>query len=371
MFLTDYKIKILNFLAGSFRRLAEVLSVEPEMTKTADSDETDSAPPADWLERTRHISPEQWFDFSEENNEAVEENNKAEITSPPEISPTVEKEKETEVTQVKPAKNPRIEKSAEIISDAAFIPKEEKPKRFLSFKKSDKNSEKNQPKRESRPIENPLEIVRQPPTEAEKFSPVPIKKTKFLSFSTVPVRKSESADAAPPVETRLKKSTAAMQTSTVSEKVKSDAQTGKIISRENDDLAVKKNRIVTESRSRNRFLTEEFSPIDSNEQTEIKRNNFENPKAALSENFIFPAKKNEPPEEYSYFTIKKTNAKTFVENPKVKYKEDKEEIADSNVFTVPPWIDLPESFFSGEFKEIETIRAEAEHLLYLKHEQEG
>ena len=79
MFLTDYKIKIFNFLAGNFRRLAEILSVEPEMTKTADSDETDSAPPADWLERTRHLSPEQWFDFSEENNEAVEENNAAEI----------------------------------------------------------------------------------------------------------------------------------------------------------------------------------------------------------------------------------------------------------------------------------------------------
>ena len=78
-----------------------------------------------------------------------------------------------------------------------------------------------------------------------------------------------------------------------------------------------------------------------------------------------------PPEEYSYFTIKKTNAKAFGENPKVKYEEDTEEIADSNVFAVPPWIDLPESFFSGEFKEVETIRAEAEHLLYLKHEQEG
>ena len=78
-----------------------------------------------------------------------------------------------------------------------------------------------------------------------------------------------------------------MQTPTVSEKVKSDAQPGKIISREKPVLAVKKNRIVTESRSGNRFLTEEFSRIDSNEQTEIKRNNFENPKAALPDNFIF------------------------------------------------------------------------------------
>ena len=70
MFLTDYKIKIFKFLAGNFRRLAEILSVEPEVPKTDDGGETDFAPPAEWLERTRHISPEQWFDFSEEKTEA-------------------------------------------------------------------------------------------------------------------------------------------------------------------------------------------------------------------------------------------------------------------------------------------------------------
>ena len=203
------------------------------------------------------------------------------------------------------------------------------------------------------------------------FLPCRLRKQNFYLFSTVPVHKSKSADFSNPVLTELEKSTGTMQTPTVSEKVKSDAQPGKIISREEPVLAVKKNRIVTESRSGNRFLTEEFSRIDPNEQTEIKRNKFDSPKAAPPDNFILPAKKNMPPEEYSYFTIKKPNAKASVENPKMKYQENKEEIEDSNVFAVPPWIDLPESFFSGEFKEAETLRAEAEHLLCLKHEQEG
>ena len=119
MFLTDYKIKIFNFLAGNFRRLAEILGIEPEITKTDDSGETDSAPPADWLERTRHLSPEQWFDFSGENNEA-------EINTPTEINPTVRKRYRKTTNQIKPANNPSREQSAESKSDAVFTPKKEK-----------------------------------------------------------------------------------------------------------------------------------------------------------------------------------------------------------------------------------------------------
>lgn len=361
MFLTDYKIKIFNFLSENFRRLAEILSVEPEMTKTADSDETDFAPLADWFEKTRDISPEQWFDFSRENNEP-------EINLPTEKNPTVEKVKETKINQIKPAKKRIVEQSAENNSAPTLTPKKERPKHFFSFK----NSEKNQPEREYEAVEKKAEIVRQPPSEIKNFLPAPIKKNKFLSFSPVPVRQSKFADDAPPiVETGSEKSAATMQISTVTEKVKSDSKTGKIIARENDFLTVKKNRIVTEPLSRNQFLPEEFSRIDSNEQTEIKRNNFENLKASPPDNFVLPAKKIEPPEEYSYFTSKKTKAKTSVENPKMKYEPDEEDIENGSYFAVAPWIDLPESFFSGEFEKAETIRAEAEHLLYLKREQEG
>lgn len=359
--ITNYKIKFFNFLAGGFRRAAEILSVEPVITKSDNSDKNDSAPPADWLKRIQHISPEEWFDFSEENNELA-------ITVPTETNPAVDKLKETEIKKVKPTKNQNIELTAESDSESASTPKKDRPKRFLSFN----TSEKNQPKRDSESAEKSVQVVHHSQTETGIFSPALNKKIKFLTFSTVPIRKSKSADSAPPfVETLIEKSTATIQTSTVSEKVKSGHKTGKTISRESNGLNKKKNQIITESLPPKEFSLEELSRIDSIELRETAKNNPVGKKMFPPNDFNFTAKKNKPSEDHLYFTIEKPNEKTAFGNPKVKCKQEKEEIENSNIFAAPPWIDLPESFFSGEFNESETVRTETDHLLYLKREQDG
>lgn len=368
MRLAVYKTKFFDFLAGNLRRLAEFLSVESLTEKDDSTSEKTFSPLEDWLEKTQNVAPEQWLDFSGENDfepapesSFDDENKEGFVLRRPEKQlPTellVEKKRELS-KQSETSNNPEI---------ALTKKPKKKPadSRFLSFSIADKKT--SEARMET--LESVSEISRQPRAENEKS--IEAVKLKFRLLPAEPISKAKpktSESSAPNIINSVENQPPPKFEIPAFERKESVVKIEEISPPEKtfDEMPP----IIKKPAARAEFFNQFSLEAFSRKNEPPPETSFELPKRKATDETIFKSKSKRAPETPKLSSSRK-NSKTVV-NEYFKSERGKKnggENDDAGKFTVveSPWIDLPDEA-TGE---TENSFSENERLHFLEREQAG
>lgn len=378
MRLADYKTKFFDYLAGSLRRLAEFLSVKSLTEKDDFAAEKTFSPVENWMEKTRNVAPEQWFEFSGENE--------SEPPSAPPNSSFDDKAVEDFVLE-KPEKQPPIETSLESKRDSAgrleasnnseisLTGKPKKPKgeaRFFSFNPADKKPTGETGATAARQSK----ISRGSSAEDEK--PLAATRRKFRLLPSELISKNNpkkpnapapgiinfSENQPPPkfeIPTFERKKSAVKMEEGVPSKPKKTIETAEPI--------IKK--------SSARELPSEI-PLEAfsrkNESETAPEINFEFPKREATDEAVFTSKIKEAEETPNFSALRKKSrniVQEYLKPERVKKNDGIDDKTKNFVVAESPWIDLPDEPAFEASGDIQINFSENEHRRFLEREQAG
>jgi hypothetical protein len=376
--LADYKTKFFDYLAGSLRRLAEVLSVEPIAEKEVLTDEKILSPVDDWLEKTRNLAPEQWLEFAGENEFEPE--------SQPTKSSFGDKSGEADFVLKKPEKQPPVEASLENKrepvrrAEASSNPeislsgKSKKPKSdalFFSFNPAGKK-----PTSETvAPLEPLSKISGQSSAADEKTLAASRRKFRLLPAKLVSERSRKTSDATAPdiinyaehqpppkfeIPTFEQKKSVVKLSETAPPKPEKSIETPESI--------IKK---PARPELSNQFPLESFDGKNRSETaTEIS---FKFPKRKATDEAIFAPQTKETTENPHFpapWKKSRADVREYVKPSRVE-KNDRGDRAKKLAVAESPWIDLPDETAFEANGDVQINLSENEHLRFLKREQAG
>lgn len=379
MRLADYKTKFFDYLAGSLRRLAEALSVEPSAEKEDFTDEKILSAADDWLEKTRNVAPEKWFEFVGENEFEPEaratdlsfgdESGEADfILKKPEKQPPVETSYENKRA---PAKRAEASNNPEIsLTGKSKKPKGDAP--FFSFNPTGKKS-----KDETvAPLEPQSKSSGQSSAEDGKTLAASRRKFRLLPAKFVSEKRRETSDATAPdiinyaendpppefeIPTFERKKTGFKPAETAPPKPEKTIETAEPI--------IKK---PPRPRFSNRFPLEAFARKKRSETaTEIS---FKFPKRRATDEAIFAPQTKETTENPNFaapWKKSRADVQEYVKPERIKKTDNIIDNTSKFVAAASPWIDLPDETAFEATDDIQTNLSENEHLRFLECEQAG
>jgi hypothetical protein len=426
MRLIDYKTKFFDFLAGNLRRLAEALSAE------ATAKEEISAPPPtekalsgreDWLEKTRGISPENWFDFSAAGNapeSGVPENDfvepeetetanssfadgavkedfsarRPEKSSPTEAFPGRGRREASKTSEIfdnpKAADKRKFNSGKTEISPAEKPAKPETGARFFSFGLSDGRKKKEENAGTTPPPRDLSEISHQSSAKDEKST-----ETAKRNFRLFPARKDSESEAEKPapnvadfVESQPRQHTE-FEAPVFGRKKSAAVKFEKTAPAKPENAIEKPESTVKKSSGRAKILSDRQQISNQFPVLALRKTNGE---SAAEINFEFPERKTnsaivfsskaeptaaETPDFSSSGAKKNQKRKIAVQeyfNPERDKKTDnRPDNTEKIAVAESPWIDLPDeaAFEAAATDDVLINLSENEHLRFLEGEQAG
>jgi len=376
--LAVYKTKFFDYLAGNLRRLAEILSVEPVAEKQDFTDEKILSPIEDWHEKTRDVSPEQWFEFSGENEfepEAQTRKSSFEVqTGEADFVLKKPKKQPPGETSFENKREPARQAEASNNPEISLTGKSKKPKsetRFFRFNPAGKK-----PKDEtSATLEPQSKISGQSSPEDEKPLAAMRQKFRLLPAQIISESSRKTSDA-PNIINYAENQPPKFEVPTFERKKSSAVKLSEIAPSKPKKTIETTEPVVKKSSARpefsDQFPLKAFEGKNENETTEIS---FKFPPRKATDEPIFTSKIKETTAGNPKFSAPwKKSPVAFQEYVKPELIEKNDSNADNAkkfVVAESPWIDLPDETAFEALGDMQTNVSENEHLRFLEHEQAG